>query len=61
MVLWGAWGEDGDSGVQVDCQMREMRIEEMVVSTLRWDEHQESKLKTARRGVGRDVWYSHWR
>ena len=51
-------GEDGDSVVQVDGQMREKRIEEMVVRTLRWDEHQESRLKTSRREVGRDGWYS---
>ena len=36
--MLGWW--DGDLGVQVDCQMREMRTEEMVVSTLRWDEDQ---------------------
>ena len=31
----------------VGVQMREMRTEGMMVSTLRWDEDQESRLKTS--------------
>ena len=45
----------------VGVQMREMRTEGMMVSTLRWDEDQESRLKTSEGEVGRDGGHSHWR